>query len=252
MIPHRPTAERPHLWFYGLLVFALIIQAGLWFYARGDQARWANVPPVPSHTGAVGFGLGDPQFAYRSIGIMMQNLGNNGGRTIKFDDYDYDGLAGWFNLSNELDPVSDFMPFLAGYYFGAVDDPAKAVRVVDYLAEQGMRPEPQKWRWLARAAFLARFAEKDTDKALKLSQQLAALYPSVPLPFWARQMPVFILQERGEKEAALAMILETLRSDARTLPPQEINTLVDYMCHRLLSHDEASKYELCVNFKERD
>lgn len=234
---------------YVFLLIALILQLSLWWAVRGQQARWTNVPPAPSYAGAAALGLGDPQFAYRAAGVMMQNLGNNGGRTTRFDDYNYDALAAWFSLADKLDPQADFMPFLAGYYFGAVDDPLKAARVVDYLAEQGMKSYPQKWRWLARAAFLARFSEKNTDKALKLSEWLAALYPAVPLPLWARQMPVFILQERGEREAALAMTLETLRAGVGTLPPQEINTMVDYMCHRLLSKDEALKYSLCVDFK---
>jgi hypothetical protein len=250
MVMRSRPLTKTRLQVYVLLALALVMQVSVWAYARGFQARWANVPPAPSYAGAVAFGLGDPQFAYRSAGVMLQNLGDNGGQTANLNDYDYDGLRSWFLLTDRLDPVANFVPYLAAYYFGAVEDPAKAAHVVDYLEQQGQRPEANKWRWLARAAFIARFSEKDLDKALKLSQQLAAMYPKVNLPFWARQMPIFILQDRGEKEAALAMTLETLKSESKTLPPQEINTLVDYLCHRLLTKSEASKYELCTDFKE--
>ncbi|MCD8520185.1 MAG: hypothetical protein LRY36_01355 [Alphaproteobacteria bacterium] len=226
------------------------MQGAVWFYARDFQARWTNVPPVPSVTGVSSFALGDKQFAYRSVGIMIQNLGDTGGRTTNIDDYNYDDLAGWFYLTDKLDPRSNFIPFLAAYYFGSVQKPENAKRLVDYLAYKGVQPGDQQWRWLARAAFLARFAEKNLERALTLSQQLAGLYPRVPLPFWARQMPVFILEEHGEKEAALAMILETLKSESSTLPPQEINTMVDYVCTRLLTKEEVSIYPLCQDFKE--
>lgn len=246
----RPTSRSKHrAKVYAFLFLAVVLQISLWTYARGFQARWANVPPVPSYAGALSFGLGDAQFAYRALGVMLQNLGNTGGLTINIEEYDYDALKGWFLLTDRLDPASNFMPFLAGYYFGAVQDPVKAGRIVDYLAVQGARPEKDKWRWLARAAYLARYSEKDTAKALKLSQQLAALYPRVNLPFWARQMPVFILQDRGEKEAALAMVLETLKSEAKTMPREETYALLDFMCHRLLTKAEASKYQVCVEFK---
>lgn len=237
--------QKNHLGLYTVFAFILLGQLSIWFYARDQQARWANVPPVPSVAGASAFMLGDTQLAYRAIGIMIQNLGDTGGRTTHFDDYDYNALTGWFILTDKLDPVSNFVPFLAAYYFGAVESPEKAAPLVDYLAYKGLQPYDQSWRWLARAAFLARFAENNPDKGLKLAQELASLYPKVKLPFWARQMPVFILEDRGEKESALAMILETLRTEAQTLPPEEINTLVDYVCSRLLDKIEAKTYPLC-------
>jgi len=238
-----------HWIMYGVLAFALVLQVALWVYARDIQARWANVPPVPSALGAAGMGLCDTQFAYRSLGIMIQNLGDTGGRTTHFNDYDYKALAGWFDVMDRLDPKSDFIPFLAGYYFGAVEIPEKAAFMSDYLARQGMRPEDQKWRWLARASFIARFGEKNPDKALALAKQLAALHPKVDLPFWARQMPVFILEDRGQKEAALAMILETLKSEQASLPRSEMLAMVDVVCTRLLDKAEAETFPLCEEYK---
>jgi hypothetical protein len=221
----------------------------LWIYARDIQARWTNVPPVPSSFGVSGFGLGDTQFAYRSLGLMIQNLGDTGGRTTNFEEYDYTALGEWFRLMDTLDASANFIPFLAAYYFGSVETPAKAAVIVDYLAEQGRKAGSQKWRWLARASFLARFAEKNQDKALTLARELAAMYPKVQLPFWARQMPVFILEERGQKEAALAMVLETLKSESHTLPPQEVNALIDVICTRLLSKEEVQTFPLCEDYR---
>lgn len=238
-------AHKNRLFLYAFSLLIVACQLSVWFYARDIQARWTNVPPVPSVAGASSFMLGDTQLAYRSIGIMLQNIGDTGGRTTNFEEYDYDALAGWFQLTDRLDPVSNFVPFLAAYYFGSVQIPEKAAPLVDYLATKGLQPYDQSWRWLARAAFLARFSEENSEKGLKLAQQLASLHPKVKLPFWARQMPVFILEDRGEKEAALAMILETLKSEAQTLPPQEVNTLVDYVCNRLLDKVEAKANPLC-------
>lgn len=236
---------------YAFFAAALFLQIAVWAYARDMQARWANVPPVPSSLGAALAGLGDSQFAYRALGVMIQNLGDTGGRSTRFDDYDYKALAGWFDVMDGLDAKSDFIPFLAAYYFGAVEAPDKAAFIADYLARQGALPGDQKWRWLARASFIARFGEKNPDKALEYAKQLAALHPKTELPFWARQMPVFILEDRGQKEAALAMILETLKSEQATLPPQEINAMVDVVCTRLLDKAEVQTFPLCEDYREK-
>ncbi len=125
------AGARIHLWLF--LFFLLAAQVFLWTAMRPIKPRWANVPPVPSVAGFTAFALGDPQFAYRIGGLILQNLGNTGGRTQKFETYDYDRLGNWFSLSRKLDARSNFVPYLAAYYFGAVEEPAKLKPLVRYL-----------------------------------------------------------------------------------------------------------------------
>ena len=238
------TNTRKILWI--LFTAALALNVLTWLSVRTTQARWINVPPVPSASGASGFAVGDMQFAYRIISIMLQNMGDSGGRTTSLKDYDYEALQGWFFLADQLDPHSGFMPFLASLYFGSVPDPEKLESVIEYLRVIGSRPEGQNWRWLAHAVFLARFHMKDLDKAYELAEELAAI-DNENMPVWTRQTPVFVLTARGDKEMAYDLMLEILKSSADNVHPNEVNEMRLFICTRLLDLVQAQKDPLCEN-----
>ena len=226
------------------LIFTLIINIAFWFYGRELQSRWINVPPAPSDKYASAYGLGDSGFAYRLNGIMLQNLGDTGGRVTSLNDYKYDELSKWFFLQNKLDVNSDYTPYLASYYFGSVQDPKKFRPVLDYLTSVGLQPAGQKWRWLAHGVYLARFKIKDLDKALEMANVLAKTrYDKAP--GWVKQMPAFVMTDKGEKKAAYALLVEILKTSAQDLHPNEVNAMRAYICSRLLTKEEAGVNPLC-------
>lgn len=226
------------------LVIVLLINIMFWFTGRNIQANWNNVPPVPDQKYASAYGLGDVNFAYRLNGIMLQNLGDTGGRVTSLKDYHYDDLAKWFFLQYSLDKHSDYIPYLAAFYFGGVQEPEKFRPVLEYLEKVGRQVEGEKWRWLAQGVFLARFKMKDLDRALEMAQILAnTKYEKAPS--WVRQMPAFIMTQQGEKKAAYALLLEILKSSAADLHPNEVNAMKAYICERTLSKEEAAVNPLC-------
>lgn len=227
-----------------LFSFCLLLNVAFWFGVRSYQATWANVPPAPDQTYAASYGLGDRAFAYRLNSLMLQNLGETGGRTTRFDDYDYGMLAKWFSLQDSLDPHSDYVPYLASFYFGAVENPGKLRFVVSYLKEVGTRAEGEKWRWLVQAVFLARWKINDLNYALSLANLFVQIN-NPDMPEWVRQMPAFILGAKGEKEAAYALVVETLKSRGDRMSPEEAVNMRYYACHQLLDPAEASLNPLC-------
>ena len=230
---------------YGLFFFAFAAHALFSVYSRPFQARWMNVPPVPSEGGMVAMALGDRQMAYRMMGIMIQNLGDTGGRTAPLYEYDFNRLGEWFMLEDKLDRRSNFIPFLAAYYFGGSQEAGDLDSVIDYLAVAGQHPYTQKWRWLAQAVYLARFRQQDLDKALSLAYILADLNYE-KMPGWARQMPAFIASAQGDKETALAIMVGILQNESATMQQAEINFMVDYICTRILNQFEAAQNPLCT------
>ena len=227
-----------------LFAITIALNIALWSSVRSVLLEWTNVPPPPSVTRALWSSLGDPQFAYRSYGIMLQAMGDTGGRVINLAEYDYETLGRWFRLTYELDPVSDFAPFLAGYFFGAVKTPEKLPPIIDYLELAAGDGEGQKWRFLGQAAFLARFKMKDMERALELAHKLSA-FENPDMATWARQMPVFIMTAQGEKEAAYDLMINILKSDADNLHPNEVNATLEYICTRILNEQEAMANPLC-------
>ena len=233
---------------YRLIQISLICMLALnflfWLSVREVRSHWNNVPPAPDKKYAPLYGLGDASFAYRINGIMIQNLGDTGGRTTSLNDYNYERLTKWFYLQDDLDPVSNFIPYLASYYFGGLQEQEKFRPVLDYLIDVGKRPYGEKWRWLAQGVFLARFKLNDLDKALEMAEVLANT-KNKDVPGWVRQMPAFVMTERGEKEAAYALLLEVLKTRGSELHPNEVNATKAYICTRILSEKDATINPLC-------
>jgi hypothetical protein len=223
----------------------LVLNIAFWMQTKSLRPLWGNVPPVPSQNSGAGMALGDSQLAYRMVAMMLQNIGNATDATKPLSEYNYDLLKGWFFLADHLDPVSNFVPSLAAFYFGATQDKKDLTPVIDYLEVVGQRPEPQKWRWLAQAVYLARFEQNDLQRALVLANTLAAL-PQDDMPLWARQMPAMIMTVSGQQEAAYTVMMNTLTSEIDNLSPPEILFLRDYICDRILTPAQAAQNDLCT------
>lgn len=215
------------------LACILCLNVALWYGTHETQARWGGVPPVPTKNGALIMTLGDKQFSYRFGAMTLQNLGNSGGRVTAVKDYDYKKLSQWFWLLHSLDPASNHVPMMAAYYFGATQVPEDVAEVVHYLAAVGQNPVANKWRWLVHAIFLARHRMQDTSLALDMAYVLSRMQPvGDVLPAWARQMPAFVLADKGEKESARKIIEEILMT-ATGLHPNEVNFMRDYLVTEL-------------------
>ncbi len=226
------------------LIFTLVVNFLFWLWVRDMRVSWNNVPPAPDVKYAPLYGLGDSSLAYRLNALTIQNLGDTGGRTTSLKDYNYERLTKWFYLQDALDPISDFIPYLASYYFGGVQEPEKLRPVLDYLSDIGNRSYGEKWRWLAQGVFLARYKLKDLDRALEMAEILAAT-ENENAPEWVRQMPAFIMSAKGEKNAAYALMLEILKTRGDKLHPNEVNAMKDYICKRILDKQDADQNPLC-------
>lgn len=228
------------------LCFALAVAANIAFWTDSHQKRaiWRNVPPVPSADGAAAMGLGDPQFAYRAQGLMLQNLGDTGGRETALKDYDYAALEKWFDLADALDPRSNYVPMLASWYFGATTEPEQMGHVVNYLEKVGQRPDGEKWRWLAYSVYLAWHGMGDLNRALELAQLLAR-NAAPDAPEWTRNMPALVLNAKGDKAAAYAILMSILSSDAKKLDPAEVTNIRFYICNQILDPQARKSDPLC-------
>ncbi len=231
------------------LYLAVFLNLIFWFYARDFRAEWHIIPPVPSESRAQSFAIGDRQLAFRMISVMLQNFGDTGGRVTPLEDYDFDDLTRWLRLSSMLDPESSFTPYLAALYFGGVQKPSMLPPLLEYLSDAGQRPGGENWRWLAHAAYLARFRMKNMDLALKYARQLAALPGDQPV--WTRQMPGFILNSTGNKDEALEIMVKIIKEGLDKYDPAEITHTRDTICERILDPEEAAVHPLCKDVPQQ-
>ncbi len=241
----RPPSPRRAPAVYAFFLLFFLLNALLWVWARPLRAAWNNVPPPPAPHAAVVTGMGDTQFAYRVLALTLQNMGDTGGDTANLADYRYDRVAGWLRMLSALDPVSNFPPFLAAYFYAGTRDDTDLGPIVSYLAEVGMQPQPEKWRWLAQAIYLARFRLNDQPRAYQLALKLAAIrQPN--MPGWVRQMPAFVMLSQGDREAAYNLMLETLKTEGEKMDPSEVRFMVYYICERILTKEQAQADPVCT------
>jgi hypothetical protein len=93
--------------------------------------------------------------------------------------------------------------------------------VVAYLRTHAAKDYASNWRWLAHAVYLARHRMKDNVLALEVARELAGL-PIPDLPPWTRAMPAYAMADLGEREAAIALLVAIMATDAKHLTPEEV------------------------------
>ncbi|HAU29197.1 MAG TPA: hypothetical protein DCW68_03695 [Rhodospirillaceae bacterium] len=202
-----------------LLVALTVAQGGLGYLLRKVPPHYHTLSAPPGHQAFVAQTLGDPQFGFRMAGLRLQHEGNLDGRILPYKSMDYKRLADWFSLLDRMDATSSVTPTMAAFLFVSSQTPEDTRYLVDYLERHAMRDPQHKWRWLAQAVHIAWYRLGDRDRSLGLAKELADL-PVSDLPYWARQMQVFILMDLGEKPSARA-ILEKIAETDHNLPENE-------------------------------
>lgn len=218
-------------WIVALAFALLAIQFSLHNMLEPYKPRLTIVEPPPSERTAQIESLGDSQFHFRSLALTLENSGDTFGRATALNRYNYANVYAWLHLLDKFDMRSNVAPSLAAYLYGFLNDPEKVRYMMDYLLEQGRRDPKTKWWWLSQAAYMAKEKLKDDDLALKISYEVAnSGAPNMPL--WARQLPAFILEKQGKREAAYEFMQKFL-AEKDKMSPGEWNYMRYFLKDRL-------------------
>lgn len=229
---------------YVLLACLLSVNLIIWMAARPVQAIWLNVPPPPDKTGAIIGAYGDKEIAYRSIGYIIQNLGDHGGAVRNIDEYNYPNLKEWLFLTDELNQKSDYVPRLAGLYFGITRNPVHSSHLVDYLSEIGQRPYDSKWRWLLLAITYSKNKVNDTDRAIHLARILEQTdYPRTKPSYTKRLLPMLYFS-KGDKDKAYLEFLNVFHKRYHTLSYNDQEFVIEFFCREFTQYN--SQHPVCM------
>ena len=186
-----------------LPIFAAL-QLGYWNVTRERLPELGIVPDVPGKAAVKALSFGDEEFYFRLLGMDLQNAGDTFGRFTELYKYDFKKLHAWFTLLDALDAQSDFIPFLASYYYSETQHIKDTRYVVDYLYEHSAWRPKEKYWWLAQAAYIAQHKLKDEDLALKVASPLEHAEGA---PLWVRELPAFVHEKRGEMDDAKVLLM---------------------------------------------
>ena len=95
---------------------------------------------------------------------------------------------------------------VAARVYGSVRDEPRQRQMMDYIFYKFNENPAQHWRWLANAVIHAKHELRDFDLALKYANELAEQGRDVPIPYWARDMKIIVLEDMGEVEAAKILV----------------------------------------------
>lgn len=213
-----------------LLLFAML-QGGYWNMTRHILPDMGIVPDVPGETAVKALSFGDEEFYFRLLAFDIQNAGDTFGRFTALYKYDFRKLYAWFILLDTLDDESNYIPFLASYYYSQTQHTEDVRYVVDYLYQHSYRRPEIKYWWLAQATYLAQYKLKDDALALKVA---APLEHADNAPFWARQLPAFVHEKRGEMDDAMRIITNILeQAKEHNIPDSEFRFMEYFIRERL-------------------
>jgi hypothetical protein len=237
-----------------LLYIFVVLQVLLWDTTRKYRPDFTIVPDVPSEMSVKAFSFGDEQFYFRTLAFGLQNAGDTFGRFTALKLYDYNKLYQWFKLLDTLDSKSNFVPSIAAYYYSQTQNTPDVKHVVKYLEEHAWLDDYNKyhkWWWLSQAVYLSNHKLKDKDWALQIAKKLAET-PRNDIPIWAKQMPAFILEQKGEEEQAMGIIASILEN-VEKIDEGELNFMAYFVTERLKQyiddHPELEKLKKSQAYK---
>lgn len=214
---------------YAVLLLFLGLQGVFWVKTRDALPDMGIVPDVPGRVAVKALSFGDEEFYFRLLALDIQNAGDTFGRFTELYKYDFKKLYAWFTLLDSLNNESDYMPFIASYYYSQTQYVPDVRYLVDYLYEHShTRPEKKYW-WLAQAVYLAQHKLGDNDLALKMA---APLEHATNAPYWVRQLPAFVHEKRGEMDDALR-IIENIQANSKNIPDGELKFMTYFVKERL-------------------
>jgi len=126
----------------------------------------------------------------------------------------------WLRAIVDTDPRSEYALFVAARVYADVADPAKCRAMLAFIHQAFLEDPNRRWPWLAHAALLAKHRLQDLPLARRYAADIERLATDPGIPFWARQMEIFILEDMNELEAAKVM-LGGLLASGRITDPQE-------------------------------
>lgn len=216
--PARRAAPR------GVLLAVLLTLAAqvAWQATRPPPAAQAQaLPPAPSLAALQLAALGDPVALSKATMLYVQGHDDQAGVRLAWRTLDYGRLVDWLQRVLDLDPRSQYPLLAASEVYGAVADPARARRMLDFVHARFGEDPNRRWPWLAHAALTARHQLHDLPLARRYAEAIRLQATGPQVPAWARQLEIFILEDMNEREAARALIGAMLASgqvtDAREL-----------------------------------
>ena len=196
-----------------------------WLY-QPQQVSARQLPNPPTSALLHDLTYGERLVIARMMMLWLQAFDYQPGVSLSFHDLDYRRLAGWLEFLQLLDPKGQYPLLLAATVYGGVSDADKQRRMCDFVEQAFKRVPGERWRWVSHCVVMAQHRIGNEQLALRLARLLSRQPTHLPIPGWARQMEIFLLEQQGHYEAAVLLLGGLLESGV-IVDPAEQRFLLD-------------------------
>jgi len=203
-----------------LLAAGLALQLGLHAALPRPRAQAPDLLPPPSAAFLRLASLGEPIALAKILMLQLQSFDYQSGTRVPYKDLNYTIVEAWLARMLELDPKGQYPLFAASNLYAEVPDRARARSMLDFVYREYLLDPNRRWPWIAHAAFLAKHRLKDMPLALKYAHALQEYTTAKDVPYWAKEMEIFIREDMNELETARLMIGGLIASGKITDPSE--------------------------------
>lgn len=164
--------------------------------------------------------LDDSITASKLAMLWLQAFDNQPGISLSLQDLNYDHVISWLDLILNLDNKTQYPLFAAIRFYAEVQNPEKQRKMIQFVTEKFMEEPNHRWASMAHAVYIAKYRLKDINLALQTARLIREYAKGDKVPYWAKQMEIFILEDMGELESAMVLLGGLLESGELKDPQQ--------------------------------
>ena len=176
------------------LILSLFLQC-LWHFSfsRLEVKRYNLTIPPPSPLIRLA-SLDDPVSAAKLTMLWLQAFDNQPGVSIPLKELNYGRVVEWLDIIIELDSKIQYPLLAAIRFYAEVQDAEKQRMMISYVSEKFIDSPNERWSYMAHAVYVAKHRIKDLKLALECAKLIRQYAKGDNVPYWAKQMEIFILE----------------------------------------------------------
>lgn len=144
--------------------------------------------------------------------LWLQAFDNQPGISLSLKELNYERVISWLDLVLELDSKTRYPLLAAIRFYAEVQDEFKQRQMIRFVSDKFIEKPNERWASMAHAVYMAKHRIKDTELALEVAKLIRQHAKKDNVPYWAKQMEIFILEDMGELESAMVLIGGLLES----------------------------------------
>ena len=195
-----------------LLITSLVLQC-LWHGMQFDlTGKRTDLTAPPDQQFVRLLGLSDDVTTARLLMLWLQAFDTQPGVSLSLRELDYSHVSDWLGLILQLDEKMQYPLLAAARFYAEVPDPDRQRLMIRFITDKFLEEPNYRWPAMAHAVYIAKHRMKDLSLAQQCARLLREHTSSAQVPYWARQMEFFVLEDMGELEAAKILIGGLLES----------------------------------------